>query len=249
MSEAPRTILPHVSSVDLPLSVLLFHAAMQQNIKLSEFARQLGIGPLSLRQFISGQTQRPRSRTLEVLAEALGMSVDEVRHRAALQPATAPLFADWLKDNMNDGSFSRARLTRETGISDGALRNYLSRRTLPDSDQAQRLAEVLEIDSLELAKVLVADQTVRSGGDTISAEELELEDDNTEALSGLERDSSISLNNEVVGGLSVQSGSGEPVSLDTLHREEEHLVTLWRQLHPHGRRATLSYIATLLVER
>jgi hypothetical protein len=30
--------------------------------------------------------------------------------------------------------------------------------------------------------------------------------------------------------------------------EEEHLLALWRQMHPQGRRATLIYIAGLLAE-
>jgi hypothetical protein len=29
---------------------------------------------------------------------------------------------------------------------------------------------------------------------------------------------------------------------------EEQLIILWHKLHPHGRRATLNYIATLLAE-
>lgn len=248
MSEVPAAVLKDAPPAELPLSVLLFSAAMSQHLALREFAEQLGIGALSLRQFISGQTQRPRSRTLEVLAEALGMSVEEVRYRASLHPMAAPLFADWLKSKM-DGSFSRARLTRETRISDGALRNYLSGQTLPDSDQAQRLAEILHVDPLELAKVLVADQTVRSGGETIAVAETESERERgsglfTEApplsmpgVNGLE---------ETASGYRVGYGGRETIG--GLNTEEEHLITLWRQMHPQGRRATLIYIAGLLVE-
>lgn len=248
MSEAPAAILKDAPPADLPLSVLLFSAAMSQRIALREFADQLGIGALSLRQFISGQTQRPRSRTLEVLADALGMTVEEVRYRASLHPTAAPPFAEWLKSRMN-GSFSRAKLTRETRISDGALRNYLSGQTLPDSDQAQRLAEILNVDPLELAQVLVADQTVRSGGETIPAPEAAEEDNQTAAIA-------VDAAQSVTSGLNgiedtvagYRSGYGNRESIVSLNSEEEHLVTLWRQLHPQGRRATLIYIAGLLVE-
>jgi transcriptional regulator with XRE-family HTH domain len=250
MSEAAVAVRNDTPSADLPLSVLLFSAAMSQKIALSKFAEQLGINPLSLRQFISGQTQRPRSRTLEVLARALGMSVDEVRHRSSLRPTTAPQFADWLKARMN-GTFSRARLTRETGISDGALRNYLSGQTLPDADQAQRLAETLDIDPLELAKVLVADQTVRSGGETVSPAPSEREGDpgfgsgiydmTMHPLPGTDNLSDdVAAGQRTVGGVRIPSGA--------MSNEEEHLLALWHQLHPQGRRATLIYIAGLLAE-
>lgn len=245
MSEAPTAVLKDVPPADLPLSVLLFTAAMNQEIALSEFAKQLGIGALSLRQFISGQTQRPRSRTLEVLAQALDMSVDEVRRRAALRPTTAPLFADWFKAQMN-GRFSRARLTNETGISDGALRNYLSGRTLPDADQAQRLADVLDVEPLELAKVLVADQTVRAGGETVAPAAPSADATSLAGSEGAQQfpqgDGS---SDDAFAGA---RGGGSMAGATSSSNEEEHLLLLWRQMHPQGRRATLIYIAGLLAE-
>jgi transcriptional regulator with XRE-family HTH domain len=237
MSEAPAAVLNDTSSADLPLSVLLFHAAMNQEIAISEFAKQLGIGPLSLRQFISGQTQRPRSRTLEILAEALDMSVEDVRYRASLMPTSAPRFAEWLKSHMDSDNLSRARLTRETGISDGALRNYLSGQTLPDADQAQRLAQTLGVEPLDMAKVLVADQTVRSGGTTAPAPVEEIDEAEASTGGGY---------GDALGG---DGFSDERfVARGPAPSEEERLLRLWRQLHPQGRRATFSYMADLLAE-
>ncbi len=235
MSEAPAAAMNDAPPADLPLSVLLFHAAMNQEIAISEFAKQLGIGPLSLRQFISGQTQRPRSRTLEILAEALDMSVEDVRYRSSLLPTSAPRFAEWLKSHMDSGNLSRARLTRETSISDGALRNYLSGQTLPDADQAQRLSETLGVEPLDVAKVLVADQTVRSGGTTAPApvEETAAAESGGESGDGMGGDG-VADERFVVRGPALS--------------EEERLLRLWRQLHPQGRRATFSYIADLLAE-
>lgn len=100
----------------MPLAVMLFSAAMQQELALSKYADQLDISPLSLRQFINGKTQRPREKTLAILSQALGISVSEVRHRNTLLPKAAPPFAEWLQAQMANG-FSRARLNRETGIS------------------------------------------------------------------------------------------------------------------------------------
>jgi len=238
MSEVPAIPLKDIHP-ELPLSVLLFYTAMTQNIALSEFAKNLGIGALSLRQFISGQAQRPRGRTLELLASALGMPVEEVRHRTSLRPTSAPRFNDWIKGKMN-GRFSRAKLTRETHISDGALRNYLSGQTLPDTDQAQRLAETLDVDPLELAKVLVADHIVRSGGQTIPASASATGTSQMGISAAIGCDSGDML-------ASYRSGfSGQGNSI--IAGGEEHMLALWRKLHPQGRRATLNYIATLLAE-
>ncbi|MEI7771623.1 MAG: hypothetical protein WCI67_16645 [Chloroflexales bacterium] len=147
----------------LPLSVLLFHAAMSRDQSISDFAETLGVGPISLRQFILGKTQRPRQKTIDLIGEVLSMSPDEVRRRMDLLPAAAPKFSDWLKSQI-EGRFSRAKLTRETKISDGALRNYLSGQTLPDSDQAQGLAKALGVDTLQLASMIVSNQVAENGG-------------------------------------------------------------------------------------
>jgi transcriptional regulator with XRE-family HTH domain len=244
MSEAPMTAQKEASQEDLPLSVLLFNAAMSRGVALREFAEQLGINALSLRQFISGQTQRPRSRTLDVLAKMLDMPVEEVRRRASLLPTSAPSFADWLKTQMNEGNFSRARLTRETRISDGALRNYLSGQTLPDTDQAQRLSEVLQVEPLQLAKVLVAEQTVRAGGTTV---EPEIPDEESGMFAGGDMASGL---NGVEGQdeIGAYGAGGRGGAFHSSMGDEERLLFLWRQLHPQGRRATLNYIAALLAE-
>jgi transcriptional regulator with XRE-family HTH domain len=223
---------------ELPLSVLLFYTAMCKNVSLSDFAKNLGVGALSLRQFISGQAQRPRGRTLGLLAKALNLPVDEVRQRTTLRPVSAPRFNDWIKEKMAD-QFSRAKLTRETRISDGALRNYLSGQTLPDSDQAQRLAETLNIDPLELAKVIIADHLVRSGGETLPAPSYM--SSGAFSVIGIAASGDVDMNEQdhprhSATGNIIQSAS------------EEHVLILWRKLHPQGRRATLNYIAALLAE-
>lgn len=216
-----------------PLSVLLYHAAMSRNQSLSTFADELDIGTISLRQFILGKTQRPRQKTLEIIGQALNLPVDEVRQRMSLLPEATPGFGEWLDRQMKaKGKISRARLTRETRISDGALRNYLSGQTLPDSDQAQRLASVLEVEPIEMAKVIVATEVTQKGGAVAppSAEPEAVADE----------------------------GSGEPEMADagvtvavaaSGGYDESQLLSLWRQLHPQGRRATLGYIAMLLAER
>lgn len=247
MSEVSKVGTKSGPPYELPLSVLIFHAAMIKNIKISEFAKQLGINALSLRQFIKGKTQRPRNKTLEVLAAALDMSEEEVRRRATLSPVAAPPFAEWFR-NQIQGRFSRAKLTSYTGISDGALRNYLSGQTLPDADQSLRLAEVLEVEPLDLAQVLVADETVRSGGETIAVpESAELAN---EQVNGEHPEPETFLTESGVDGsfLTQRLPGTNAAHFLPLSGDEERLLTLWRQMHPQGRRATLTYIASLLAE-
>lgn len=216
-----------------PLSVLLYHAAMSRNQSLSTFAEELEIGPISLRQFILGKTQRPRQKTLEIIGQALSMPVEEVRQRMSYLPEAAPGFGEWLDSQMKaKGKVSRAWLTRETKISDGALRNYLSGQTLPDSDQAQRLAEVLEAEPLDVARVIVANEVSQKGGELAppSAEQTEPGDD---SAAGDDPAATFGLAAAAAGGT----------------HDEAQLLGLWRQLHPQARRATLGYIAMLLAER
>jgi hypothetical protein len=107
---------------------------------------------------------------------------------------------------------------------------------LPDSDQAQKLAEILEVEPLELAKVLVADQTIRSGGETMPAAESPEDMESAGAAA--------SAANGIYGEVAEQRARAFPATAG----EEEHLLLLWRQLHPQGRRATLNYIASLIAE-
>jgi transcriptional regulator with XRE-family HTH domain len=226
-----------------PLSVLLFHAAMGRQQSISDFAATLGVGPISLRQFILGKTQRPRQKTLDLISEVLNVSSEEVRRRMNLLPEAAPVFNKWLEAQIN-GRFSRAKLTRETKISDGALRNYLSGQTLPDADQAQRLAETLQVDALSLASMIVANQVAQSGGETASPEVADAAQD-MGADAGLFDDGvRIAPVPAELAAAPIAPAFGHASSSP----DEEHVISLYRRLHPQGRRATVQYIATLLAE-
>jgi hypothetical protein len=185
-------------SVDhLPLSVMLFHNAMERNISMSKFAQELGLSPLSLRQFVEGNTQRPRNKTLELL--------------------------------------------------DGALRNYISGQTLPDSDQARRLADILSVPTIEVARIIIAHHTAQVGGVTVAPGTHEATSSAAEAEAHAlsEGEGAISM-----ATTSSQASSEAPAVVfnNSSNREETQLLNLWRQLHPQGRRATLIYIAGLLAE-
>lgn len=226
-----------------PLSVLLFHAAMGRELSISDFATELDIGPISLRQFIIGKTQRPRTKTLEQIAAALNVSLDEVRERMNLLPQPMPPFGDWLQAHMGD-RFSRARLGREAKISDGALRNYLANDTLPDSDQAQRLADVLGVAPLEIARVIVANDVLARGGELAAAE------DPSEADPINDGRALVADLNPAPATEAPRASGATPATTPTpiTLGDEDRLLHLWRRLHPQGRRATFHYIAELLAE-
>lgn len=228
----------------LPLTVLLFDAAMREGITISEFAKRLDMGPVSLRQFLYGETERPRNRTLETFANTLNMSFEEAQHRLQYLPPSMPRFSTWLDEHIHQQNISRARLNRDTNISDGALRNYLSGQTLPDSHQAMRIARALEVPSLDVAKVIIADQTLRSGGQT--APEPEPEPELEAAVAGQPADQFAAAHMPADAVLSEMYAADQPVV--PASSDEAHLLSLWRRMHPQGRRATLIYIAGLLVE-
>jgi transcriptional regulator with XRE-family HTH domain len=225
----------------LPLTVLLFDAAMREEITISDFAKQLDIGPVSLRQFLYGETERPRNRTLETFADTLDMSFEEAQDRLKHLPPSMPSFSTWLNEHIQAQNISRARLNRDTLISDGALRNYLSGQTLPDSHQAMRIAKALGVPSLEVAQVIIADQTLRSGGQTAPPPP----DPELEAAAHAAVD-------PIAGRVSADPAFADVYASDQpavpVNSDEHHLLSLWRRMHPQGRRATLIYIAGLLVE-
>lgn len=209
-----------------PLSVLLFHAAMNRRKSVTEFAEEIKVGPISLRQFINNKTQRPRTKTLEQIGEALNMPVDEVRRRMDLLPEAMPPFGQWLQQQMA-GRYSRAALAKETKISDGALKNYLTGQTLPDSEQAQRLAEALGLPTLEVARVVIASTVAQNGGEVAPPAQEEA---------------------SAAPSAGAADAEAAPALAASRGQEEEHLISLWRRLHPQARRATIHYIAGLLAE-
>jgi len=214
-----------------PLSILLFHAAMQRDRKLAEFAADLGIGVATLRSYLfeSKSSDRIRSATITRMAEVLGYPAAMVRKCLLITPVRGRRFADWLEDQLTRRS--RASLRRETGISDSALKNYLQGDTTPDPKNARRIANALQAPYWLLAELIVTSAIDPDGDRLPPAAELP-----SPAPAPLMTIPQPDADTEETG-----SGSAQGYT-------EEHLLTLFRRLHPHGRRATLHYIAMLLAE-
>jgi transcriptional regulator with XRE-family HTH domain len=224
---------------DVPLAVLLFYAAMERNQSVSEFADVVGIGAISLRQLIKGETHRPRTQSLERISAALHMPTAELRRRLELAVEARPDFAAWMQARMK-GRFSRAKLGQLVQISDGAMRNYLTGRSLPDADQAQRLAAALDVPSLDMARILVANQIVRSGGTVESPQQPAV------PVSTTPQPQVRDMSEPPAALPDVSVPYAAPMIAAGV--DEERLLALWRRLHPQARRATQLYIAGLLAE-
>jgi transcriptional regulator with XRE-family HTH domain len=243
--------LSPVSTSDekMPLSVLLFHAAMQRRMSLADFAAVLGLSVATLRSYLfeAGSRSRMRSKTVEQMAEILNIPANEVRERAELLPYTEQLFSEWLKAHMQ-GRFTRASLCTATKISDSAMKNYLNGQTTPDPDNAIRLAEVLGADSLTVARLIVASELRQRGVELPSAPHRE------QAVPVEPMPEPKPEPAPIPASTTVDGATPTPKS-DTVIDEaiinaytEQRLLNLWRRLHPQGRRATLTYIASLLAE-
>lgn len=243
-----QTLAP---SSTMPLSILLFTTAMNREQSISQFAKELNIGTISLRQFIMGNTQRPRQKTLETLGDMLGLTAEEVRERSEILPYAQPEFSTWLAEQIaSRPKFSRARLVREADISDSAIRNYLAGVTLPDAHQAARIAKVFEVDPTDMAAMIVAN-TITAEGRQLTTAPTDTYTTSTTAIDLAEPDAPPLLHalSTPDALLSSAAPNGSEATTGSLSHDEAQILSLWRQLHPQGRRATYNYIAMLLAER
>lgn len=231
------------SDQKMPLSVLLFHAAMQRRTSLADFAGTLGLSVATLRSYLfeAGARSRMRSKTVEQMAEVLNMPVSEVRERSELLPYAGQTFGEWLKAQMQ-GRFTRASLCTATKISDSAMKNYINGQTTPDPDNAMKLAEVLGADSLEVARLIIATELSHRGVALPPAPSYEPASAATPAAVD---SAPASAPANAVATPVVDAMTDEAV---INAYTEQRLLNLWRRLHPQGRRATLTYIASLLAE-
>lgn len=229
-----------------PLAVLLFHAAMQQRLSLADFAEKLDLSVATLRSYLfeAGKRTRIRSKTLEQMAEVLNMPASEVRERAELLPYAGQPFSEWLKHQMQN-RFTRAGLCAATRISDSAMKNYLMGHTTPDPDNAMRLAEVLGANSLEVAYLIIATELSQRGVELPSAPPPAVETAPVATAQPEMKAEPATVPSETVSSPAVDGMSSETI---VNAYTEQRLLNLWRRLHPQGRRATLTYIASLLAE-
>jgi hypothetical protein len=146
-----------LSTKKLPLPVALFYGAMERQLPLADYARNIDLHPDILGQALTGRLKSADSHPLNALAKAINRDPEQ------LDLTTLPCdesFGMWLKRNMEGitqhALRTRAQLDRQT------LKRFLNGDLLPDSDQAERISRALYIDRIEIARVVTANMAAAS---------------------------------------------------------------------------------------
>jgi hypothetical protein len=146
-----------LSTKKMPLPVELFSGAMQRQLPLADYARNIDLHPDILRQALTGRLNGADSAPLNALAKAINRDPEQVDLTTL---ACDESFSMWLKRNMEGitqhGLRARAQLDSQT------LKRFLNGDLLPDSDQAERISRALYIDRLEIARVVTANMAATS---------------------------------------------------------------------------------------
>jgi hypothetical protein len=143
----------------LPLPVRIFHTAMQRQKPLDAYAAGLDIPAEALRALLTAQTDGLDPEALNRLAVAHGLSA-EAGLASLSEVAAAESFSAWLNRHME--GISQTSLRARTQLDGPQLRAFLNGKTLPDADQAERIARALYVNSVEMARIIVADMASRT---------------------------------------------------------------------------------------
>lgn len=156
------TISP--STKKMPLPIQIFYGAMEQQVPLADYARNIDLAPDILHQALAGHFQSTHSEEVNALARAIKRDPEQID----LTPVRCDEpFSIWLKRNMEGitqhGLRVRAQLDTKT------LKRFLNGDLLPDSDQAERISRALYIDRIEVARVITAN--IALGSPSIARQE------------------------------------------------------------------------------
>jgi hypothetical protein len=146
-----------LSTKQMPLPVELFSGAMERQLPLADYARDIDLHPDILHQALTGHLQGADSHPLNALAKAINRDPEQLD---LTTPPCDESFSMWLKRNMEGitqhGLRTRAHLDSQT------LKRFLNGDLLPDSDQAERISRALYIDRREIARVVTANMAAQS---------------------------------------------------------------------------------------
>ena len=142
-----------------PLPARIFHAAMQRQLSLDAYAATLAVPGDTLRTMLTAQADQLPLEVVTGLAVAHGQQADTRPSQPALLADAEP-FSSWLERQME--GVTQASLRTRTQLEPRLLRAFLNGKSLPDADQAERLARALYLDSAEMAGVIVADMLRRT---------------------------------------------------------------------------------------
>jgi hypothetical protein len=140
-----------LSTKKMPLPVELFSGAMERQVSLADYARNIELHPDILLQALTGRLQGAHSHPVNTLAKAINRDLEQV------DLTTLPCdesFSIWLKRNME--GISQHALRARAQLDSPTLKRFLNGDLLPDSDQAERISRALYIDRMEVARVITA---------------------------------------------------------------------------------------------
>jgi hypothetical protein len=145
------------STKPMPIPLEIFYGAMERQLPLAEYARNIDLHPDILRQALTGCLQGADSQPVNALAKAINRDPEQLDFTTL---PCAESFGIWLKRNMEGitqhGLRARAHLDNQT------LKRFLNGDLLPDSDQAERISRALYIDRMEIARVVTANMAATS---------------------------------------------------------------------------------------
>jgi len=146
-----------LSTKKMPLPVELFYGAMERQLPLVDYARNIDLHPDILHQVLTGRLQGADSHPLNALAKAINRDPEQV------DLTTLPCdesFGMWLKRNME--GITQHALRARAQLDSQTLKRFLNGDLLPDSDQAERISRALYIDRMEIARVVTANMAAAS---------------------------------------------------------------------------------------
>jgi hypothetical protein len=159
--ESHRRLAPmataSLSTKKMSLPVEIFYGAMERQIPLADYARNIDLPPDILLQALTGRLQGANSHPVNALAKAINRDPEQV------DLTTLPFdesFGMWLKRNME--GITHHALRARAQLDSQTLKRFLNGDLLPDSDQAERISRALYIDRLEIARVITANMAAAS---------------------------------------------------------------------------------------
>jgi hypothetical protein len=147
----------YLSTKKMPLPVELFYGAMERQVPLADYARDIDLHPDILLQALTGHLQGAHSQPVNALAKAINRDPEQV------DLTTLPCdesFSMWLKRNME--GITQHALRARAQLDSPTLKRFLNGDLLPDSDQAERISRALYIDRIEIARVITANMAAAS---------------------------------------------------------------------------------------
>lgn len=148
------------TETDLALPVRLYAMAMERAMSLAEFAHVVDATAKQMRALFIDPAAPEHTALLQRLALMLREEPASLLANNT-QPSASESFASWLIRQRQDMPIATLRSTARIGA--GTLLRLRSGESLPDTDQAERLNQVLGTNREEFAHIVLADMVRREG--------------------------------------------------------------------------------------